>query len=460
MVILALVMAGILTMSPYVIRSWNANLKSFEDSAIDSLQDPLMEVDFEMLGCAPSPWEEEGCELGLVNPCSGNTISCSPVEMLSSREFSPAGCECAILPTPPPTVRCDVNNCCCTTPEPTGRCGANATFVTGLSEPACSDNDPKMIPKNPDGTCPDGTMESWVLCGDDDATDPLARRYGCVPDDTCIFECLAPPDIPDTPQYGDPCPGFDTGLLGDVNNSFVDRGACTGGKCETECGQNFVAQGIGPEGKPSFCACPEPLTFNGTACIFCPEILEYCIFGGSGPQCQNIGLNDILPSMRMHYMLYGFWYDHGPFATLLTGIKPEGETSIDIFGCVHQGGGAQLILVPTSDIVAEFTYPAPCPDIGASGLPSEKLDYVLAYKAAFGGPMIFTGTKPEGETSISIIPQFCFGNPEVVLWLKTPDSCTIPSSGHHLVLRAKVTAGCNNGTNLGGRRDGDPWPPP
>ncbi|MDP8211756.1 MAG: hypothetical protein P9X22_00510 [Candidatus Zapsychrus exili] len=34
---------GVLVMGPYVIRSWNANIKGWEDSVRDSFNDPLIE---------------------------------------------------------------------------------------------------------------------------------------------------------------------------------------------------------------------------------------------------------------------------------------------------------------------------------------------------------------------------------------------------------------------------------
>lgn len=44
MILLTLIMAGIIIGGPYVIRSWNAQVKGWEDSVIDSLNDPLVEA--------------------------------------------------------------------------------------------------------------------------------------------------------------------------------------------------------------------------------------------------------------------------------------------------------------------------------------------------------------------------------------------------------------------------------
>ena len=42
MVLSILIMAGIIIGGPYVIRSWNAQVKGWEDSVVDSMNDPLM----------------------------------------------------------------------------------------------------------------------------------------------------------------------------------------------------------------------------------------------------------------------------------------------------------------------------------------------------------------------------------------------------------------------------------
>ena len=44
MVLLILIMAGIIIGGPYAIRSWNAQIKGWEDSVVDSMNDPLMEA--------------------------------------------------------------------------------------------------------------------------------------------------------------------------------------------------------------------------------------------------------------------------------------------------------------------------------------------------------------------------------------------------------------------------------
>ncbi len=42
-ILVILLVAAIIIAGPYVIRSWNAQMKGWEDSVIDSLDDPLLE---------------------------------------------------------------------------------------------------------------------------------------------------------------------------------------------------------------------------------------------------------------------------------------------------------------------------------------------------------------------------------------------------------------------------------
>ncbi len=43
-ILMMLIMAGIIIGGPYVIRSWNAQIKGWEGSVIDAMTDPLLEA--------------------------------------------------------------------------------------------------------------------------------------------------------------------------------------------------------------------------------------------------------------------------------------------------------------------------------------------------------------------------------------------------------------------------------
>lgn len=45
-IVVTLIMAGIIIAGPYVMRSWNAQVKGWEDSVQDSLEDPAMDATY------------------------------------------------------------------------------------------------------------------------------------------------------------------------------------------------------------------------------------------------------------------------------------------------------------------------------------------------------------------------------------------------------------------------------
>lgn len=59
--ILTLVMVGVLIMEKYVVRSWNANLKGWEDSVHGSLEDTLPSGSIAFAGCDLDPWVNDTC---------------------------------------------------------------------------------------------------------------------------------------------------------------------------------------------------------------------------------------------------------------------------------------------------------------------------------------------------------------------------------------------------------------
>lgn len=226
-ILMTLIMAGIIITGPYVIRSWNANLKGWEDSAQVSLQDPLLEVPAAPItGCTELSWVDEGCNLGTFDPCTGEVFSCGMQQMLQRRGYSPAGCQCA--GAFPPSVACTTDPSCCSPWEPDpptkADCGAPCPVTQYLATRICGN----------------GIVET-----------------ACLDDPICSFECTSPPFVGIAPQYGAMCPGDDTGLAAPLLNSFVDPGECTDPtKCETECGVGFFALGSGTTAYCGPCAWP------------------------------------------------------------------------------------------------------------------------------------------------------------------------------------------------------------
>ena len=248
MILLTLVMAGIIIAGPYVVRSWNANLKGWEDSALDSLQDPFLLGDPDPTligGCklVSVDWSEVACNIGIYDPCEGGTFTCGVKKMLEERTFDPPGCQCAQPPSVRPKyLRCTLHDCCCTAPVPTGKCGINATGTGDIL--GCAVFPPPAVTptqKNPDGTCPDGMMEVYVTCGSDPSP-----RYGCIPHADCNFSCEEPATIGTGPAYGGLCLDDDIGLGSTTNYSYVAYDECTDPvKCERECAEDAFVFGTG-----------------------------------------------------------------------------------------------------------------------------------------------------------------------------------------------------------------------
>ncbi len=247
--IMILVIAGIILGGPYVIRSWNAQMKGWEDSVMDSFTDPLVEAppDVGMLpGCAPQLWQDAGCGGSDIDSL-GYPISCTPRQMLQTRVYYPPGCEDTIYPFPQPnTVRCVTSDCCCDAPQSTGFCGVQDSTLTNQLL-SCAGTVFDYQPVDADGTCPDGYMKSYTLCGDD--VDPGERRYGCMDDPTCIFNCSGSPTPNTSPEYGSVCSGDLIELTGNTTYTYVNPGACTPAKCEVQCRLTFQSYG-------TYCACP------------------------------------------------------------------------------------------------------------------------------------------------------------------------------------------------------------
>jgi len=252
--ILLLVMAGIILGGPYVVRSWNANLKGWEDSVIDSFDDPLLQ--------APDVVSIPGCTCTLTpgDPFGGGCGfgSCTATQLCDQWQCFPPGCGTRppYSPPNPPiidgTCICNCDPACCFPWAPTGLCGVNATNIT----------------------CPDGTRENSRLCGCSSTP-----QYTCFSDRACVFNCewsASLPVMPGNSRLCQPpdcltCPDpWDAGLPADQDIVLVS--ACTNGNCELECIPPFFR--------------------SGNACGTCPRgtvVQGNCVGGhGTNLTCEEI----------------------------------------------------------------------------------------------------------------------------------------------------------------------------
>jgi hypothetical protein len=259
-ILLTLIMAGIMIMGPYVIRSWNAQVKGWEDSVVDSLQDPLIGApagSINISGCDDQlVWFDLGCNLGALDECNpANSVNCSPIEMLQWKEYLKDRCQC------PSEKKISVGNYL--------RCVEHALCCTAWSPSGAA------IQPNDCGspTCPYGQVRQTRACGAGGL--PTSQ---CVSDPACVFSCLGAPGPSTPPAYGTcdpPYPAY-VGLLDDTPYTYVDPGLCDGTKCQVQCSPSYISYG------GASCGCPSGQlpTGPGQTCICASGFVEQC---SSGP---------------------------------------------------------------------------------------------------------------------------------------------------------------------------------
>jgi hypothetical protein len=230
--ILILVMAGILVMGPYVIRSWNAHLKGWEDSTRDSVTDPMTPGD-------PGDIVVPGCVLfwqdGACGPVGTGAFQspCNLQQRSTVVQSTPLDCH-KYLPFPldppfnPPWICTDDPTCCEETPL------------------LCADGD---LLNNPPGQpeCPMGTRQISILCGNNPAP-----QYRCDADATCIPTCddqfnIRSKDGVDGPGEVEFCVPPREAERDDINLSFITKTKavfdCTATDWTDKCQYRCVRQG-------------------------------------------------------------------------------------------------------------------------------------------------------------------------------------------------------------------------
>ena len=235
--LIILVLAGVYVMSPYVMRSWNANVKGYDDAVKDSYREPIR----------PSPPGviDVTCDFGYDDPCQTPPCcgygTCEEYEQTTAWLTNPIGCQ-----DPPGGVefQCTEIPACCTTP-------------VKLPVPDFCD-DPR---------CPDlSEVPALYSCGGDpDHNNPT--RVTCLFDRNCENTCDDPPNASD-PQYAPAiCPQDDINLPGDIDVTFVEFGKCSvpvgsAPKCQWECVAGFV-----PMFSASSCECPAGSINQSGVCV-------------------------------------------------------------------------------------------------------------------------------------------------------------------------------------------------
>jgi len=266
MLLVTLVAAAVIIMGPYVIRSWNANMKMWDDSVQDSFTDPIGNV-------PPTGLEVPECNCQYVAPCDDEPCcgveSCGPLQRSLIWLCDPLNC--AVEPNPPvdafgnPVNKCENHLLCCTdwkkrdVPSQCGEAGCPETRV-----PA-------------DRTCLPGS--------------PLPT-FQCMNDENCQNQCEDGIPAPTGATIRGICKNDDVGLITPANWVTVPEGGCSvpegsSPKCQVECQSPAV-----PDATGTGCVCNVMLG-PGSGTWTVPEgvnqIVLTLVAGGGG---GGAGLND------------------------------------------------------------------------------------------------------------------------------------------------------------------------
>ncbi len=254
--LITLMLAGVMVMGPYVIRSWNANVKGWDDSYRDSFQEPIT--------AAPPAGFDVSCQCQHQDPCSSPPCcgfgTCGETEDSDVFSCNPISCGTG-------NDICTPNINCCSTPVPgvvPDECGTLADTTTGVP-------------------CTDTEVPGRYYCGGEDPNNPT--RIVCLYNGNCDFRCLNPPDPVANPEFApDICPQDDLNLPFDINITFVEPGKCSAPigsapKCQWECTGAFVP-GFGA----TSCECPTgSYNDSGTCIIDCGISSGDCQARGTPP---------------------------------------------------------------------------------------------------------------------------------------------------------------------------------
>ncbi len=237
--VMIVVAIGIMLLGPYVIRSVNAHLKSWEDGVDDSLKDPLRDAD-------PSKLPKPQCACSPVLPHGCGVAGCLATERLWQRDCGPLGCE-------DPQRECRDDGGCCTAWVAAGPCRGDVFFP-----------------------CPAGQMPKSRTCGGG-----VGFQLTCQPDPACTYKCQGT-----QPPNSTMCFGDDQGLRRDYNWTAVAQGGCTTvRKCEAECNTCYVVDTVRNTCQPVIPCCT-----NDGFCDLNPPGLEDCTCQDciNDPRCRPV----------------------------------------------------------------------------------------------------------------------------------------------------------------------------
>ncbi len=309
-VLLMIVMAGMIIMGPYVIRSWHAHVKGYEDSVRDSINDPIDQT-------SENPRAIPRCDCEYIQPdvCKNPTAPCcgdvygsgcaKTEETKMTWVCTPSNIGC-IPPSSPPPLCVNNDKCCpykCN--DPNGNCCGQGTGPNG-----CNGNMADMYLVR---TCDSGPVS------------PLDDR--CIKD-FCTKGCLGvTPDLSD-PHYKTICDGDQDNVFDDTPWTTISEEGCSDPdindtkKCQVECKSPFTPYPFGQE--------------NGESCkcAFGNEKCNYDANGNCIPVCE-------CPMVEQNACT-GDLIDNTGCAADVNGIATEGIKCENPWACCVAGGSGEM----------------------------------------------------------------------------------------------------------------------
>ncbi len=331
--IAVLVMLGVVTMGPYVLRTVNAHFKLWDEGVQDSFTENITQsstIPYIPANCVCTPKTIK---------CNGSPTSfCGPTQDEVDYNCTPQGCNGAAG-----NSYCVEDPSCCTGWTPVG-CG-----TIPLGQPPTNNN------------CNYGYQRQMQECGNN-------GTYQCVQSSSCPMPaCLGIIAQANTEACPNGPPGNGTPLNQNYGITLVPT--CTAGAyCQFTCKPPFIdVNGI--------CSCPSGYILQNGTCSLCqvlvplPSGTNYAAGGGAGNNvwysnqpnnwtgdalnvgdwvCQNYAIQNNLPSIYLvdiHAVDSGEWQSYyttqgcstpgfsAPYSTLGTNLMAPGISTLPAPGC-------------------------------------------------------------------------------------------------------------------------------
>ena len=305
--IITAIIVGIIIMRPYVIRSWNAQVKGWEDSVYDSYHDQLVEAPEDSIniqGCHCT-WTDGACGPVTSGPTTNPpSLTCPELTRLQIGVCFPQGCE-NNPQDPQLTVRCDTTplHPCCVTQlypdsdfDPQLHCGVNA---------GCGDCEIKL-----QQTCTDPalSLRNPPWCSADIPNDIASSSVDG--NRICCFECTGANNVSCETRAGGVqallhhqyqssceeevgfCPGTTSALTRDtpVRTIAFDDSCSNQSPCTIQCAEGFTPYDSNGDGVTDDCRCKCPVgqsPFDSNS----DSVADVCLdtSGNPHPYPQQVG---------------------------------------------------------------------------------------------------------------------------------------------------------------------------